>query len=183
MQRLRNERKGNQGWERKTHSSEWNRIVKDHAGQVRVDLKEKDRETMASQVKKRMEFKVCSKKFKDDSQDLAKSRIRKVRTVFIEWGLNQLRVRVNQVGGYTAEPGMVAPGRQLVRAVTAAGRTLTSSSFKKVTESLCSQHLELHRTVLCPSPIMAGCQRHWLQLKKKKKKKFPQTKTFYFSPV
>ena len=57
-----------------------------------MDLKEKERQTMVGQVKKRTEFKITSKRFKGGSRDQVKSRIRKARALFKELVLDPLRV-------------------------------------------------------------------------------------------
>lgn len=58
MQGLRKEVREAKDKKRKICSSEWDWLVKNHSGQVRVDLKEKDGEALVSQVKKRTEFKI-----------------------------------------------------------------------------------------------------------------------------
>lgn len=81
---------------------EWDWIAKHSNSQVRVDLKEKDGETMVSRVKERTEFKISSKKFKGGSWDQTKSRVRKARAVFTELAPGPLRVRANQVRDHAA---------------------------------------------------------------------------------
>lgn len=76
---------------------------------------------MVSQL--RTEFRISSK----GSWDQAKGRVRKVRAVFKEVALGLLRVRVNQVGDYTANNKGGVPSRTSGQAVTAPGITQMNS--------------------------------------------------------